>query len=80
MSYIVGLIGMWVFSDAILSWTLYLNAPSYEGSPKQTFKRDHWVRAVRLVCGVALVWLAWRLMHVEMGFAVLQWAWESLGY
>ncbi len=48
-------IGVWIISDAILSWTLYLNAPSYEGSPKQTFWRDHWVRAVRGLMGVALV-------------------------
>jgi len=54
-SYIVGLIGMWIISDGILSWTLYLNAPSYEGSPKQTFLRDHWVRLVRIICGLILI-------------------------
>ena len=53
--YIVGLIGLWVISDGILSWTLYLNAPSYEGSTKQTFWRDHWVRLVRIICGIALI-------------------------
>lgn len=55
MGYVIGLIGMWIISDAILSWTLYLNAPSYEGSPKQTFRKDHWVRLVRLLCGITLV-------------------------
>lgn len=55
MGYAVGLIGMWILSDGILSWTLYLNAPSYEGSKRQTFLRDHWVRLVRIVCGVALI-------------------------
>lgn len=55
IGYITGLIGMWVLSDGILSWTLYLNAPSYEGSPKQTFGRDHWVRAIRLLCGIVLI-------------------------
>ncbi len=55
MNYAVGLIGMWVFSDGILSWTLYLNAPSYEGSKKQTFLRDHWIRLIRIVCGLALM-------------------------
>ena len=55
MNYAVGLIGMWVFSDGILSWTLYLNAPSYEGSKKQTFLRDHWIRLLRIVCGIALM-------------------------
>jgi len=55
MGYCVGIIGCWVFSDGIYSWTLYLNAPSYEGSKKQTFKRDHWVRLVRIACGIALM-------------------------
>ena len=55
MNYIVGLIGMWVLSDGILSWTLYLNAPSYEGSTKQTFLRDHWIRLLRILCGIGLM-------------------------
>ena len=55
MNYTVGLIGMWILSDGILSWTLYLNSPSYEVSKKQTFLRDHWVRLVRILCGVALI-------------------------
>ena len=55
MNYILGLLGMWVLSDGILSWTLYLNAPSYEGSKRQTFLRDHWVRLVRIVCGIAVM-------------------------
>jgi len=55
MNYAIGLIGMWIFSDGILSWTLYLNAPSYEGSKKQTFKKDHWVRLVRILLGVTLM-------------------------
>jgi len=55
--YVTGLIGMWILSDAILSITLYLNAPSYEGSKKQTWKKDHWVRAVRGICGIALMWI-----------------------
>ena len=49
------IIGTWIFSDGILSWTLYLNAPSYEGSKKQTFLRDHWLRLVRILLGIALM-------------------------
>ena len=60
MKYLTGLIGMWIFSDAVLSITLYLNAPSYEGSKKQTWKKDHWVRIVRGVCGIALMWIGRR--------------------
>lgn len=55
IGYCLGLMGMWFFSDGLLSWTLYLNAPSYEGSPKQTFWRDHWVRAVRIILAIALM-------------------------
>lgn len=55
MGYWVGLIGMWIFSDAILSITLYLNSPSYDGSPKQTWAKDHWVRVIRALCGIALI-------------------------
>ena len=51
------LIGMWIISDAVYSYTLYLDAPSYEGSKKQTWARDHWVRAVRGICGIWLILL-----------------------
>lgn len=54
IGYSVGLIGMWILSDAILSITLYLNAQSYDGT-KQTWRKDHWVRLVRLICGIALI-------------------------
>ena len=62
IGYIIGLMGMWVVSDGILSWTLYLNAPSYEGSKRQTFLRDHWVRAVRIVLGITLMVLGSALL------------------
>jgi len=61
MAYILGLLGMWLFSDSIYSISLYLNAPSYEGSPRQTWKKDHWVRAVRAVCAVIIMVFGWRL-------------------
>lgn len=61
MNYWLGVIGTWILSDGILSWTLYLNAPSYEGSKRQTFKRDHWVRLMRCVLGAVLIYIGWRL-------------------
>ena len=54
--YIIGLIGLWNASDGIYSWTLYANAPSYQGNAKQTFFVDHWVRLVRIILGVALIY------------------------
>ena len=62
IGYILGLLGMWVISDGILSWTLYLNAPSYEGSKRQTFFRDHWVRALRIIIGIAIIYLGYLLI------------------
>lgn len=55
IGYLLGIIGCWILSDGILSWTLYQNAPSYEGSSKQTFLRDHWVRLVRILLGIAIM-------------------------
>ena len=55
MAFAVFGMGLWVVSDGILSWTLYLNAPSYEGSPKQTFLQDHWVRLTRIIIGTGLM-------------------------
>jgi len=61
MAYILGLLGMWLFSDAILSIILYLNAPSYAGSPKQTWKKDHWIRIVRAICAIIIIEIGWVL-------------------
>ena len=55
MGYFVGLIGMWILSDGVLSWTLYAHAVSYENNRKQTFWGDHWVRLVRCILGIALM-------------------------
>ncbi len=53
--YLVGLVGCWILSDAVLSITLYLNSPSYEGSKKQSWKRDHSIRIVRGLLGIWLM-------------------------
>ena len=54
IGYILGLIGMWIFSDAVYSYTLYVNARSYDGE-KQTWKKDHWVRAVRAALAIVVI-------------------------
>ena len=53
MGFVLGIIGTWILSDAIYSYTLYANAPTYDNSQRQTWKRDHWVRALR--AGLAIV-------------------------
>jgi len=55
MAYILGLIGMWLLSDAIYSYTLYANAPTYDNTAKQTWRKDHWVRAVRGVLAIVVI-------------------------
>ncbi len=52
--YITGLIGMWLFSDGIYSWVLYSKAMSWKGN-QQNFLHDHWIRLIRILCGIALM-------------------------
>ena len=61
--WMLGAGGCWIFSDAVYSITLYLNAPSYEGSKKQTWCRDHWVRLVRGIIGVVMMLAGWYLLR-----------------
>ncbi len=51
----IAILGTWLFSDALYSILLYLSADGHSGKP-QTWKRDHWVRVVRGVIGLALIW------------------------
>ncbi len=51
----IAILGTWLFGDAIYSILLYLTAEGYSGK-KQTWARDHWVRVVRGVIGLALIW------------------------
>ena len=50
-------IGTWFLSDGIYSWKLYLNSPSYQGSPKQTFRRDHWIRLLRIILSIVVIYI-----------------------
>ena len=53
--YIIGLLGVWIFSDGLYSLLLYLNTPGIDGKRLQTWKRDHWLRVVRAGIGIALI-------------------------
>jgi len=55
IGYILGIIGTWLFSDAVYSDTLYANAPTYDSKEKQTWKKDHWVRAVRAALAIVVI-------------------------
>ena len=54
MNIALAVIGTWLIGDAIYSYSLYTHSQSWRGD-RQTWARDHWVRLVRLVCGVAVV-------------------------
>ena len=55
IGYVLGIIGTWLLSDAVYSYTLYINAPTYDGNNKQTWKKDHWVRAVRAALAIIVI-------------------------
>jgi len=50
----LGVIGAWLFCDGLFSLMLYTGKPGYTGTP-QTWKRDHWIRLVRMVLGLMLI-------------------------
>ena len=54
-------IGVWFICDGVYSLNVYLNAPSQwrQDNPddRQTWRRDHWIRAIRILGGIILVWL-----------------------
>ena len=54
MNYWTGVIGAWIISDSIYSYVLYAHSQSWRGD-RQNFKKDNWVRLVRLICGIALI-------------------------
>ena len=49
------IMGTWLVTDCIYSISLYLNAPSYEGSIKQTWRRDHYIRVIRGLIGISII-------------------------
>lgn len=46
---------MWLFTDGLFSWILYLRQPTWDGQKRQTFWGDHWVRLVRILVGIFLM-------------------------
>jgi len=62
IGYVIGLIACWIFGDAVYSYSLYLNAPTYDSNARQTWKKDHWVRAVRAGLSVVLMVLGGMLI------------------
>jgi len=51
MNITLAIIGTWLIADGIYSIALYVQW--YKQS--QTWRRDHWVRLARILCGLVLV-------------------------
>jgi len=58
MNYWLGVFGAWLLSDSIFSYTLYAHSQSWRGD-RQTWLRDHWIRAVRAGIAIALIVMGW---------------------
>lgn len=63
------ILGCWLFCDGIFSLNVYLNAPSQwrKDNPdsKQTWFRDHWIRAIRIIVGIVLMYLGYILLGLN---------------
>jgi hypothetical protein len=48
-------IGVWLFSDALYSYSLYLDRLGTDGKRIQNWRRDHWVRLVRAILAIIII-------------------------
>ena len=55
MNYILGLLGMWILTDGIISIRLYLNAKDEIGKRLQCWRYDHSIRVIRILIGVYMM-------------------------
>ena len=53
--YSLGIIGMWLFCDGIISIRLYLSTPDASGKHLQCWKYDHSIRLIRSLLGLVLI-------------------------
>ncbi len=53
--YAIGLMGMWLFCDGIISIRLYLTAKDETGRRTQSWRYDHSIRLIRAIIGITLM-------------------------
>jgi len=53
--YLIGLMGLWLFCDGIISIRLYLNTKDETGKRIQSWKYDHSIRLIRCAIGLSLI-------------------------
>ena len=56
-SYLIGIMGVWLFCDGLVSIRLYLGMKDETGKRTQSWKYDHSIRLIRCIIGLALVWI-----------------------
>lgn len=61
ISYGLGLAGMWLFLDGLVSIRVYLHTPDETGKRLQNWKYDHSVRIVRMVIAIGMIVAGWLL-------------------
>jgi len=60
--YIIGLMGMWLLCDGLISIRIYLNTLDETGKRLQNWKYDHSIRIIRMMGGLVLMIVsAWRV-------------------
>ena len=59
IGYGLGLAGMWIFIDGIISIRLYLNTKDETGKRLQSWKYDHSIRIVRMIIGIGMIVAGW---------------------
>ena len=55
MGYSIGLMGMWLFCDGVISIRIYLNTVDETGKRIQNWRYDHSIRLFRMAIGLALM-------------------------
>jgi len=53
--YLLGLSGMWLLCDGLISIRLYYNSKDENGKRTQSWLYDHSIRAVRIAIGLFLI-------------------------
>ena len=56
MEKFLAIAGTWFICDGWFSMSLYWGKKA--GDRQQTFCRDHYIRVIRIIVGIALVWVA----------------------
>lgn len=55
IGYLLGLVGMWILTDGLISIRLYLSSADETGKRMQSWKNDHSIRLIRCLCGIFIV-------------------------